>query len=338
MQLTCNINKAAAIRRAFIPNPTVTLEVDLSTMTQEERDILASRCVHGGNQEECCTYAGILLKPTIDGLMDDIHRIDVKLTKAREKAKIKQAKAIATIHSHFSDRITHTWPETVSAWTDAEGVIQTQQGYHGDPLTRGEAKYDFWAAGPQQVQPAQLGEWNRLMATPAGLKWIKEIQAENAFNLGYAEKQAIAEHGRKMKAHAESEARNETLRQWAIVNGSELLSLRAEENLDWESLARQEWAVDAVRRAGITTPSLTEMEGYTVETEHVSHPTIEELKALQRVRLAMEAIPEADAEVKLQAFIYTEQDTMYYNVIKRKEISVTIRGHANECRLYFPAE
>jgi hypothetical protein len=270
--------------------------------------------------------------------MEDLHHIHAKLSKARAKATAKETFAIAQIRKYFRERITHTWSELVSAWASADGGVQTQYGHHGDALTRGEAKYDFWGAGPQQIEPAQQGEWDRLMATPAGTKWYKEIQEENEFNLGIAEDRAIADHVRRKKEHAEREAQDESLRQWAIANGSENLSLRAEEDLDWESLARQEWAVDAVRRAGITTPPLTEMKGYSMEAEVVTDPTTQELKALQRFRKAMKAIPEADAEVDLEAIIYTEDDTINPNVIKRKEIFVTVCGHANMYTLIFPAE
>ena len=317
MKLTCKLNQVEALRSGFNPTPTVTLEVDLSAMTQEERETLASRLEQGGNDEQGYTYTGTIKEPTLSALMEDIHPIHAKLSKARAKAKIKQTIAIAKIRKYFRKRVTHTWPELVSAWTGADGGVQTRQGHHGDELTRGEAAYDFWAAGPHQIEPAQQGEWNRLMATAAGLKWIKEIQDENEYNRGIADDEAITRHVRWKKEHAEREAQDESLRQWAIESGSENLSLRAEEHLGWESLARLEWAVDAVRRAGITTPSLTEMKGYSMEADHVTDPTTEELKALQRVRQSMEAIPEADAEVELESIIYTEEDTMYPNVIKR---------------------
>ena len=80
------------------------------------------------------------------------------------------------------------------------------------------------------------------------------------------------------------------------------------------------------------------MVGYACEPTHVTDPSTEELRALQRVRQAMAAVPEADAEVKLVAFIYTEKHAITPKVIRTKEISVTVFGGANGYRIYFPAE
>jgi hypothetical protein len=344
MILNCTINQPEAIRRGYDAIKIVPLEVDLSTMCPECRDILASRFKDGHYKEGFAEHPATLNEPTLAGLMENIREVLEYAAKKKTDLEQQDRQDTADAREQFAARLFES--RKILVTVASNGTVgftpmryDTTSINYIEKLSQCNLRSDAYAK-----------EWKRLLATPEGVAWTAELDSDNAGAREIAVKEALANHlmaaERTAKADAEKLARLqsakadvESLRQWSLANGSETLRLRTEEKLDWLGLAREEWAEDAIRRAGIDNP-VPDMDGYEHEEIPVTKPTAQEIKALRRIREAMANIPEAKATVELMAFRYTEENDNFHipepKVVTRKEIAVTIQGmHCDTCHFFF---
>ena len=80
----------------------------------------------------------------------------------------------------------------------------------------------------------------------------------------------------------EDKEKKESLRQWAIKNGSEFLKLRIEENFNWLELARQEYAL-SVLPDGFTINDPAELQNY-IEQWDYNNPNVAEMGIIKDIR------------------------------------------------------
>lgn len=69
MQITCFVNQTEAIRRGFDANSTVKIEVNPADLSQEQRDVLASKFSNGSYNNH------YLKEPTLKGLMESLDSV-----------------------------------------------------------------------------------------------------------------------------------------------------------------------------------------------------------------------------------------------------------------------
>jgi hypothetical protein len=334
MKLNCTINQAEAIRRGFDTTQTVTLEVDPSTMSPEDRDVLASRFKAGNNYKESYpAFPANLNEPTLEGLMENIRAVREDAANKKVAKEKQELEDIAKAQEQFASRQGVCYNRYITVKYDGS-VDVSQYSLHNSNSCR----YIETKSECRGQSDTYKTEWKRLLTTPEGAAWIEQLDSDNAAAREIAEHEAHAASIKAQRLIAEQKAEEQALRHWSLANGSETLRLRTEENLDWQDLAREEWADDAIRRAGIDTP-VPILEGYECEEIPVTEPTAQQIRALRRIRDAIAKIPEANATVKLVAYRYTEENDDYHTeepkVITRKEIAVYICGmHCNSSHFF----
>jgi len=342
MKLNCKINQAEAIRRGFNANTDVCLDIDPITMSREDRDILASRFSNGSYDNPIGTFTATLNEPTLEGLMENIRMVREDTAKRKSDKEAKDLKDIAEAQEQFAARRAFSRSLYVIVPSDNTFNFSKSCFCNSDS---GIAEYIEKTTRFVSQSDAYATEWKRLLATPEGVAWTAELNSENAAALDIAKHKAHAEYiGRQRRiaeSKAEEEADKNALRQWSLTHGSETLRLRTEENIEWQCLAREEWADDAIRRAGIDT-RVPDMDGFNNKQISVINPTAQEIKGLRRIREAIAKIPEAQAIVNLVAYRYTERNDDYHTdepeVITRNEIAITIRGMHCDVVRYFWAK
>ena len=289
MQIKCPINQAEAIRRGFDTNSSIKLEVDPGLLSQARRDVLARRF----NSGEYEVYGDDRLpEPTVDGLLEALDKVI-----RQEKADIaRAAESKAKLLSDF----------------DADPyAIMYDPGY-GDVCLRGGFQREWVDETRKKVFNAAEVELKRLRKVEQDAKQAKAL---------------IEEEKKAAKLYARRDALNEFLA-WAINNGSETLRLRAEENLEWQGLAVEEWIAAAIAKAGILDACMFSMVGYDDKSEFDDTPTASQIHTLRRIREALATNPElTKATAELRKFTYTEEvgdDQETQDVIDRKEVEVSI--------------
>ena len=289
MQLKCPINQAEAIRRGFDTDSTYKLEVSPGLLNQAQRDVFASKFKNGSYE----VYGDYTLpEPTFGGFVESLDKVIQQEKADNTRAAESKAKLLADF--------------------DADPyAIMYYPGY-GDVCFRGGFQREWIDEARGDACEAATAE---LM-----LQHKVEQDAKQAKALLEEEKKAA-------KRSAHQDAVNELLA-WAINNGSEILRLRAEENLEWQSLADEEWTTAAIAKAGILDECLPGMVGYDSESEFDDTPTVSQMRTLRRIREALATNSAlSKATVELRKFTYTEEVEDYLetpNVIERTEVDVSI--------------
>ena len=310
MQLTCKVNQAEAIRRGFDTNSTVKLEIDPATLTQEQRETLAGKFKNG----EFEVYGdNCLPEPTLSGLIESLD----KITSDRKAEAAKKEKTKQDLLARFDAN-----PRDIVFYTDFNDAAGFRNGFQSDWIDESrKAVFD---------------------ATVADLK--REDQEERAAKKAEEERLKAEREAKQAERDAKKAAATEELRTWAIAHGSETLRLRTEEDINWQSMALEEWATASLKYAGITADPCADPAGYDPDSDPASDPTADQILALRGFRKALESIP-VQSDVELVDCTYTEQQEKDFryepeepDVIRRSEFRVELHHPLGTITRYYLAE
>ena len=229
MQLLCNVDQAAAIRNGFNASSTVTLDVDIPSLTDPEREIIAERFCDGKLRDFN------LEKPTPEGLREAMQKAITAQEEARKGKATREQKAREYVMRVVQARETAKTGTMafVSAIRDSTGNIV--KGRHGfDRGMCGCASYSrFLPCGGPSYTTAEQAE--AMKNSVEYQEWIKELnektnEAEEAA-LKVAEEDLLNKEA-GVKAAQEKEELHDHLRMAVIVQkGTELQKTRLERGL-----------------------------------------------------------------------------------------------------------
>lgn len=150
MQVTVKVNQKEAIRRGYNCNSTVKLEVDVTTLTEPQRQRLA-QWFDNGELKISYTHAEIPM-PNVDGLVEFLNEDIAKLAKETEKEnarKATQAQELIEFRKAFDAD-----PEKHTYWSSNYGTH-----VKGNPYCSDHDAYDlaYWLTPEQQVVARSIG-------------------------------------------------------------------------------------------------------------------------------------------------------------------------------------
>lgn len=326
MQITYYVDRASAIRNGHNDHGQREREVDVSALSQEDRDLLAAVTDYQGHATKVTAGGQVVpiraAAPTPTALMAAIRAANAEAAELTAKRRAKEDEELA-----LAERV------------DAAALA-------GKRLRKSHSGvYDQWEPDQSgahliyaRTREAELVTRN----SPAWAAWLEEIAATNAAAKAAYEAECAervrASAAVKARREAEEAAAKDRLAAWVRANGSELARLRLEDGYDcWVSVARHEYAEAAGARvvAGLGLTAAETPDGYEHdESEERECPLVHEIKALRAAREAAAKEP-ADhpvgVELLLSVYKPTEDEDDYdtgedAEPLKRCELRVTVDG------------
>lgn len=327
MKLTFNVGRAAAIRGGINDCGKRERDIDVSVLSQEDRDLLAEFVHNDGTMKTAKLAGGTSWvdveadAPTAAALVAGIRRAVASAAARDAEDRAKADRELAEV-------------DAADARTLAEKRVRPAR--HNSAWTQVEPDhYSYTVLNYAKGREAEL----KVRNSPEWDAWLEEIAARNAalkgeFEANKAANEKAAAEKKAAKA-AEEKAAKGRLAAWVDTHGSELARLRKAEGYDcWVSAARDEYAAAAAGRvvAGLGLSRATCPDGYDCATSEPREcPTVAEIKTLVAAREAAGREPaEFPASVMLSLVSYTpgEDDGGYddRDPISRCELLVTIGG------------
>lgn len=239
MKLTCNINQAEAIRQGFEPHSTAVIEIDLATLSTEERDVLASH-YHEGIFGTSKNQPFSLNSPSVESVSEKLQRLITARDKKIASEEAELQRKIQHTQTSFADRTTRSINQNyfASANTPDEDP-QTGEGQIGKVRMDAYATASIlepWIDGYYGHTPTA----QELLASPEGQGWLAELEALNQQAAEKAIAAAKESLARKFAKQAVKEAREAYRRQAVIDHGTAMQIERMNRNLtDWPEEANE---------------------------------------------------------------------------------------------------
>lgn len=287
MRFKFSVDQKAAIRGGYNHSGIVSIDIDVASLSQDDRDLLADSLAFDG-QIAAVSGGGtqhfvVADAPTAEALIAAIRR-------TRALAAASAAQRQATEDAEIAECEAH----------DAQSLAQRRtKGQPGDWYA--DCGYLNYARGRE----AELAARN----TPEWQAWQDELSAANAAHQAAVAAERLAAVRRQ---EAQTAAAKKRLADWVHAHGSETARLRLDDGYScWVSAAVEEYAdaaADRIARGAGLIPA-EDPEGTdgqpVIEDRHC--PTGGELAALRAVRALAEA-DEADAAVRLKYVRYDRCD------------------------------
>ncbi|WP_433717036.1 hypothetical protein ACQP2U_42530 (plasmid) [Nocardia sp. CA-084685] len=248
-------DRAAYVRHGFDPS-TDTIAVDLGSVTQDDRDLLAvyleqvSQPHYGGKRRVAVTA------PTTAELLEALHARHAAEREWREQRDHDRAERIDCARAIVDERRTTTRTKVVTY----EGQTMSYEILVPDCLDLDQT--GFVLGEPDIAEAAGAGEW------------LSELAAENSRRQAAAH---TALQQRVTRERAEKDAVVEVMRQWAQKCGSEGLQMQVQHGT-WLAACEKEWQL-----AHGPADFHFLLPGQSVAGD-VPAPTATDLEALQAVR------------------------------------------------------
>lgn len=333
MQISFQVSRQAAILGGYNQCGLVTVDVDTSTLSQADRQLLAAAITESGRVASNYPSADA---PTVDGLLA-ILRAKAAADAAEAAAEVAEADAeVAAVNARAAENLRNR--ELITAWDRIYAAT-------GAPFPHGLEKVLSKARGRE----AEIDAWH----SPEWAAWQAEIDEENARRDEAAQAERAAEEAAHKAKEAELAAAKEAadaakaervakLREWAAVHGSELTKARLAEGYGcWYSAAVADVA-DTVR-ARFTAAGFAESPDDEGRAEPRKCPTLKEIVALRKARTVAAEITEWPTSVSLCRVEYDQDDDVdsdeeLGDAVYATEIRVKVDIWGETEKLWFRAE
>jgi len=237
LDLTCRVDVQEMVRRGFgnvrFKDGLCRVTINLAELSEEDRQLLAS-CVNDQMEFRPGNLHERIPEPTPKGLVEALQAVRAWRTKQEEEAARQAARSAMEAQRDFEQRTTATANRDVWAYDEDGTVIYDERRRAGQP--GGYSTYEV-------VCPYSTAkkEFAALLETDEGRQWQTELDAKN--EVARIEAYARAKHtlGQRLEEEKERQQQLKSLLDWAVQYGSSKLRAYVQEDLDWETLARQEW-------------------------------------------------------------------------------------------------
>lgn len=264
MKLKVNVSQKrieAAIAEGIVLNKTIYLDVDLDSLSKEEREVLSRNVEYNVNDN-------LFIAKTINKYSDskDYYQFNSeKLEDIIEEMKIKEK-----VHNEYLEEFKKSILKEVEEFLSGKSNRIFRTGYYED----NSGSFDFKRLENEISE--HNSKYGLNIDSDLILKRAKEVEQEiekiKAENVAKKQAEAAAEAAVK-------EAGKQALKEWALQNGSELLKARIEENMNWYELANKEY-FESIIPEGFSRHSNDDYDS----CWPYNNPTLEHIKELREAR------------------------------------------------------